>query len=195
MSHAFKALRAGRKATHAGDFTWPEPGVWVEVEGELVACSNGLHVCPNLRQILTDWLSDELWLVEVDDTDRIDLADKSVVRRARLVRQLMDARSTRHFAADCAESVLPIFGRERPGDDRPRRAIETARAFADGRATSGELAAARFAAAYAADAAADAAREAAYAAREAADAAADAADAAAAQLRRLALYAALGVSS
>ena len=156
MSHAFKALRAGRKATHAGDFTWPEPGVWVEVEGELVACRNGLHVCPNLRQILADWISDELWLVEVDDTagDRIDLADKSVVRRARLVRQLMDARSTRHFAADCAEAVLPIFGRHRPGDDRPRRAIETARAFADGHATEGELAAAGNAAGTAAGAAA-----------------------------------------
>lgn len=31
------------------------------------------------------------------------------------------------FAADCAERVLPIFEREMPGDDRPRRAIEAAR--------------------------------------------------------------------
>ena len=36
------------------------------------------------------------------------------------------------WAADCAEHVLPLFERERPGDERPRRAIEAARAWARG---------------------------------------------------------------
>jgi len=36
------------------------------------------------------------------------------------------------WAAACAEHVLPLFERERPADDRPRRAIETARAWAAG---------------------------------------------------------------
>lgn len=31
------------------------------------------------------------------------------------------------FAGDCAERVLPIFERQRPNDERPRRAIEVAR--------------------------------------------------------------------
>ena len=36
------------------------------------------------------------------------------------------------WAADCAEHVLPLFERERPDDDRPRRAIEAGRAWARG---------------------------------------------------------------
>ena len=32
------------------------------------------------------------------------------------------------WAADCAEHVLPFFEQERPSDDRPRQAIDLARA-------------------------------------------------------------------
>lgn len=46
----------------------------------------------------------------------------------------------RHFAADCAESVLPIFEATYPGDSRARTAIETARRYADGLASNDALA-------------------------------------------------------
>lgn len=36
------------------------------------------------------------------------------------------------WAAGCAERVLPLFERAVPGDDRPRRAVEAARAWARG---------------------------------------------------------------
>jgi hypothetical protein len=36
------------------------------------------------------------------------------------------------WAADCAEHVLPYFEKEHPKDDRPRKAIETARAWVRG---------------------------------------------------------------
>ena len=36
------------------------------------------------------------------------------------------------WAADCAEHVLPIFDAARPDDDRPRQAIDHARAWARG---------------------------------------------------------------
>jgi hypothetical protein len=39
------------------------------------------------------------------------------------------------WAADCAEHVLDQFERARPGDDRPRRAIELGRAWARGEIT------------------------------------------------------------
>lgn len=39
------------------------------------------------------------------------------------------------WAADCAEHVLPLFTAKYPHDDRPRHAIETARAWAEGKAT------------------------------------------------------------
>jgi thymidine phosphorylase len=72
------------------------------------------------------------------------------------------------WAAACAEHVLDHFERARPGDDRPRRAIERGRAWARGQITMTE---ARTAAGHANAAARDlsgAARHAAYAAGQAA---------------------------
>lgn len=42
------------------------------------------------------------------------------------------------WAAECAEHVLPLFAAMYPDDDRPARAIETARAWSRGDATVGE---------------------------------------------------------
>lgn len=78
-------------------------------------------------------------------------------------------------AADIAELVLPIFEKARPGDLRPRRAIEAARC---GDKNAASYAAAAYADAYYADAlaAANAARAAYYAADAANYAAANAAN-------------------
>src|SRR6476646_4531258 len=72
------------------------------------------------------------------------------------------------WAADCAEHVLHYFEEVRPGDDRPRRAIDFGRAWARGEIRWAE---ARTAAGHANAAARDlsgAARHAAYAAGQAA---------------------------
>jgi immunity protein 5 of polymorphic toxin system len=72
------------------------------------------------------------------------------------------------WAADCAEHVLHHFERARPDDERPRRAIELARAWARGEVTMTQ---ARTAAGHAMGAARDMTgpgREAAYAAGQAA---------------------------
>lgn len=50
------------------------------------------------------------------------------------------------WAADCAERVLPYFEEEYPGDERPRNAIEAARAWARGEINMGEARTAAFAA-------------------------------------------------
>lgn len=42
------------------------------------------------------------------------------------------------WAADCAERVLPLFAEQNPNDDRPRQAIEMARAWSRGEITVGE---------------------------------------------------------
>jgi hypothetical protein len=68
------------------------------------------------------------------------------------------------WAADCAEHVLALFTAQHPGDDRPLRAIEQARAWSRGEISMVQ-------ARQAAYAAHDAAREASGAAREAARAA------------------------
>ena len=57
-----------------------------------------------------------------------------------------DHRSRVLRAADCAEHVLPYFEEKCPKDDRPRKAIEAARAWARGEMSVSEVRAAAFAA-------------------------------------------------
>lgn len=71
------------------------------------------------------------------------------------------------WAADCADHVLDHFERARPGDDRPRRAIESGRAWARGEMTMMQARAAGGHANAAARALSGAARHAAFAAGQA----------------------------
>ena len=162
----------GTQSTHGGTGRW-QKGRWRSVKGELVPCENGLHLCR--EQDLVLWVARSLWLAE-HDGELLDAVDKVVVRRARVVERLAawNERTARLFAADCAERVLRLFEAKYPNDDRPRKAIEAARAFARGEIDAVARDAARDAAWDAAwDAAGDAARDAAWdAARAAAWAAA-----------------------
>ena len=72
------------------------------------------------------------------------------------------------WAADCAEHVLHHFEMARPGDDRPRRAIELGRAWARGEVKMMVARSAAFSANAAAREVTGAAREAAHAAGQAA---------------------------
>ncbi len=72
------------------------------------------------------------------------------------------------WAADCAEHVLPFFEAAQPDDDRPRRAIESARAWVRGEMTMTESRTAAGHANAAARALSGAARHAAFAAGQAA---------------------------
>ncbi len=157
----YKVLNPGGQAIY-GVGSWPLPtasraGDWLEAEGELKPCSNGLHLCR--RDDLVYWLGPEIYEAEIGGAEIVESHDKIVVRRARLTRQIetWNDRNARLFAADCAERVLPIFESRVKDDDRPRVAIEIARQFAMGTATCEEMDAARAAAR-------DAARDAAWAA-------------------------------
>jgi hypothetical protein len=86
---AYKFLRRGAIGPFS-QLRWPlptaqGPGAWLETEGALVECSNGLHLLrvPDLAH----WLLDELWLVE-HDGDLVEGTDCLVVRRARLLRPI-----------------------------------------------------------------------------------------------------------
>lgn len=158
------------------------PGDWMPaIKGELTPRRRGYHLCrlPPAYDALV-WCGPALWIAEYDD-QMIEDSDKIVVRRARLIRRVetwTDV-TARLLACDFAERVLPLFECARPDDDRPRRAIETARRFVCGKATAEELDAARDAAWDARAAAGAAAGAAAWAAWDAAGAAGDAAWAAA----------------
>jgi len=148
-------------------FTWPlprgkRPGKWMPKldEAELELCQYGYHACK--RKHLIEWLNARIFVVEFKGT--VIKGDNKVVgAQARLVSEFKtwDDRTARLFACDCAKRVLPIYEKRYPDDKRPREAINTARRFANGKATKPELAATRAATRAAWDAAGDAARAAA----------------------------------
>ena len=153
----YKVTGPDGKPCHGGSGKWI-PGEWREANGT-EPCQDGmLHVCRNLWQVL-DWLNVEIWEAEYDDSKLvIDHGDKLAVQRARVVRKLgvWDERTARLFGCYCAEDSLPLYERDYPNDKRPRKAIETARLYVEGKASREELDAAG-------DAAGDAARDAARA--------------------------------
>lgn len=159
----------GDQSCHGGAHTWSlptddGPGEWTTPIDDLSACERGYHLCR--VSDLAQWPAPDLYEAEARG-DVLEVDDKVIAHECRLVRRV-DAwteQSARAFACDCAEHVLPIFDRLAPDDDRPRKAIETARRFARGEADQEELAAAW-------DAARDAARAAARAAARDADRAA-----------------------
>jgi hypothetical protein len=118
-----------------------QPGNWMRPIKGALADTNGYHLY-RARDLLI-WLGPTIYEAECR-RDRLDTEKAVTVREARLVRRLesWNDESARVFAAACADHVLPIYERQRPEDDRPRRAIEAARLFALGFVTADELAAA-----------------------------------------------------
>jgi hypothetical protein len=178
----YKFLENG-KSYHGGSCTWSlpvknedgswTPGEWTEpVEGEVVLCENGYHLCR--AQDLVYWPGPELYEAEYEGdmvSDDEPPETKIAVRRARLTRRVetWNEKTARLFAVWCARQALKLV--DTP-DPRSVTAVDVAERYANGEATGEELAAAG-AAAW--DAAWAAARDA-YADWYAAKAAARAAD-------------------
>ena len=143
----FKVLDEKGRPCNGGHGEWPlprngKPGKWLKVEGELVPCRNGLHLCT--PEQLVDWLGPTIWLAEAGK-ERIDAGDKTVVRRARLLSRVetWDEKSARLFACDCAHRALLRERRAgREPDARSWDAVRIARALARGKATEQDRAAA-----------------------------------------------------
>jgi hypothetical protein len=142
----YKVLQEDGSCYHGGRGSWPLPrpldggipgrpisGDWVEAPaGTLIPCRRGIHLCR--RDDLIHWLGPAIFVAQADGDERIDHGDKIVVRKARLLERVETWNETTMvlFAADCAEAVLHYFEDALPGDDRPRKAIEAARAYARG---------------------------------------------------------------
>jgi Imm-5 like putative immunity protein len=168
----YKVLGADGQPIHGGTGVWHlpngKPGRWMPKIGDPKCCERGYHLVG--LAYLPEWLAAGCTIFEAEGRGPSDSDDgKTAFAQARLLRQVyLSDRDWRLFAADCAEHVLPIFERMFLGDDRPRKAIKAARAYARGDIGSAARAAG-------AAAAADAARAAALAAARAAGDAARAA--------------------
>lgn len=170
----YKVLAEDGTACHGGSGKWflpkgERPGKWMPVIKNIVPCHRGYHLCEGETDLVA-WLGPVIWIAEYRG-EQVRDEDKIVVGEARLVSHCgnWNERTAQLFAADCAEDVLHLYERDYPNDDRPRRAIQAARDFAEGRVSEAATAAARAAAWVAARAAArDAAWDAAWVAARAA---------------------------
>lgn len=138
----FKFLTKDNHGSLSG-FKWPVPvggfpGEWVGVDGELVMCNNGIHVC-EWKDVLA-WLDARMYLVETEG-GYVRGGDKLAFRRARLVHRVesWNDRTARLFAADCAERAAGFWVPDYGLDWNPADAIDVARRFANGDANDQEL--------------------------------------------------------
>ena len=160
MMKLYKVLGPKGESCHGGSGHWnmpkgSRPGKWMPKIENVVPCESGYHLCR--LSDLPGWLGPVIWEAEGRGT-KVLADDKVVFGQARLLFATgWNEKAARLFAADCAEHVLPIFEKLRPKDDRPRKAIEAARAFARGEISAAARDAARDAARAAAGAAARAA--------------------------------------
>jgi hypothetical protein len=115
---AFKFLSRDGTSLVTG-FRWPA-GDWVEVEGPLGYCDNGIHACR--LDDLAHWLGPELWLMELAG-ETLAAADSLVARKGRLVERLesWSGGVAQEFADDCARQAMLLAAdapstAERAGD-------------------------------------------------------------------------------
>ena len=147
----YKVLKNDGSCCNGGRGKWhlpkgKRPGKWMpKIEGELEPCANGYHLCR--PQDLIHWLDEAIFEVEFRG-DVVEDDDKIVVSEARLLCKVeaWNEKTVRLFAADCAERVLPFYEKDYPDDNRPRKAIQAARDYANEKITKEELDAARAAA-------------------------------------------------
>ena len=144
MNTLYKVLAREGFACHGGYGKWylpenGEPGKWMSVIENIKPCVRGYHLCNGETQLLA-WLGETIYKAEYRGKI-VQRMDKIVVSEARLLGQCKHwtDRTARLFAADCANRALYIYERKYHYDKRPRNAIETARMFAEGKATKKEM--------------------------------------------------------
>lgn len=124
---AYKFTRPGARSPFTG-FAWPQ-GEWVEAEGEIGLCANGIHACR--PEALPRWIDDELWLVELEEVEE-EHDGVLIARRARLLERIeaWDAETSRELARSCAARVREVAEQSR--DPLVQGRAEMIAAIADG---------------------------------------------------------------
>ncbi len=140
---AYHFLKDDMTAGHGNEPAWAESEE--RTLGEDVAlriCETGYHSSPTPFDALRYAPGSVLCLVEIGDPADSQ-PDKYVSRSRKLIRAVRIDRQLREFACDVAEEALNLeVQRGNTVDERSRAAIEVARRFAQGAASSEELAAA-----------------------------------------------------
>jgi hypothetical protein len=97
---AYKFLSSDRVGLFSG-IRWPEPGTWLEADGEVERCVSGIHAL--YADGLIGWIDDELWTCELDGIVEDD-GRELLARRGRLLERVAawNVTAARDFASACA---------------------------------------------------------------------------------------------
>ncbi len=101
---AYKFLKRGRVAPFTG-CVWPEPGGWMNANGVLSVCSQGIHACR--VSDVPYWIDEELWQIELGG-NIVEDDVKLVADRGRLIEQVSAWQDStwRAFADHCLQRVV-----------------------------------------------------------------------------------------
>ena len=142
----YKVLNDNKSCT-SGSFDWTDylpagdqPGAWTPVVENIEICERGYHGTDAAH--LIDFIhGNQLWEVEALEPQwgDGDHTNKFVCPSMRLVRQVeaWNDKTLRLFACWCVRQIWPLLT-----DERSRNAVDVAEKYANGEATSEELAAA-----------------------------------------------------
>jgi len=141
----YKFLTADNKGEYSGfDFTeylskGGKPGKWMPLIENLVECETGYHFCD--KKNIAEWCNAQLF--EIEYKGNIVEADKKyITQQIRFVKKIekWNEKNARLAACDIAEQIaIKVWNKYYPEDTRPQNAIDTARRFANGKATKEEL--------------------------------------------------------
>lgn len=128
MKARYKFLRTGYKS-EIGDHKW-KVGKWYEYDGDIEMCESGFHCSKGIYQAFFYVQGEILAEVEVAGKHEVQ-DDKEAWEKMRVVRSWKwTKKDSILFAIFAARLVLKNFEKEFPCDDRPRKAIEAAEAYA-----------------------------------------------------------------
>jgi len=118
----YKVLKADGSCCNGGTGKWYlpkkqkdgswKPGRWMpEIEGKLIPCKNGYHICR--PQDLIEWLDEAIFEVEYKG-EIIEAGNKCVVRKARLLCKVetWNEKTARLFAIDIIQHLSTLQGED-----------------------------------------------------------------------------------
>ena len=123
----YKFLRTGLKSD-SGSLTW-KIGKWVHQDGPLYICHNGLH-CSIYPDQAFSYVGGEILAVVQTKGKSIIKEDKECWTDMKIVKAWKwTKKDSIDLAIYAAELVIDIYEKEYPNDDRPRKAIESAKSY------------------------------------------------------------------
>jgi hypothetical protein len=107
---AYKVLVRGRSCFTGWSWPLPDgerPGEWVEANGQLELCVNGVHASSATQ--LPQWLGEDLWRIELDG-EILETRAALVARRGRLLGRVAewDLGARQAFGQACADRALRL---------------------------------------------------------------------------------------